>query len=122
MEYSSRLNELSITKKSAEYFVENPDEYEQKIRQLNELKKEIANASLNNYHKDCFLESINNYLEMLESKSKKDDRIFNDLLLLGIGAMLGIFAKHYFDKGVDYFTDRLEKGILDGIEKGMMQI
>lgn len=121
MEYESRLVSLDITEKTAEYFNENSEEKKQRIKELYELKKEIVYADINSYYKDSFLRSIDQYLELLEPKSKKGNGYTNDLLLLLLGAGLGVVGKHYFDKTIESFETKMTDGIVRGFEKGLIQ-
>jgi len=121
MEYESRLVSLDITEKTAEYFNKNSEEKKQRIKELYELKKEIVYADINSYYKDSFLRLIDQYLELLEPKSKKDNGYANDLLLLLLGAGFGIIGKHYFDKTVESLETKMTDGIVRGFEKGLIQ-
>jgi len=121
MQYESRLVSLDITEKTAEYFNENSEDKKQRIKELYELKKEIVYADINSYYKDSFLRSIDQYLELLEPKSKKDNGYANDLLLLLLGAGFGIIGKHYFDKTVESLETKMTDGIVRRFEKGLIQ-
>jgi len=121
MQYESNLDRLSLTQKSAEYFIENPDECKQRIGQLNELKKEIVYSELTSYYKDSFLESIDKYLGMLKTENKNSTNWQDALLYMAVGAGLAFLLRHLFDKGLEYCGEKYSKGFIKGFEKEMMQ-
>ena len=122
MEYESRLASLAVTEAIAKYLNENVEEKNQRKKELYELKREIASADINSYYKDSFLKTIDNYFGLLEpEKQNRENDLLNILFPAGLGFILGILAKNYFDKAIDYTANRFEQGIMKGIRKELMK-
>lgn len=108
IEYDRRIRGAEVSGPShASYILESPERAEEKIKELNELRKLVAVDDLDRSYKEKFFQSIDNSLSYF--KERKKETIPDSLLLVGMGIFLGAAGMSLFEDAMKLFGEDMSK-------------
>lgn len=117
-EYDRRVIEKGIDSDALlQYFLENPERREERIRELYRLRDEIALSGIRGDYKEKHLTEINKSL--LRLKPAKPENQYNPYVLVGLGILIGILIKTGFDYAWDKFIEMSDRAYQRGQQKGL---
>jgi len=123
IEYSNRIRRAEVSGQShAAYLLESPERTAVKIKELNELREQVAADDIEKSYKERFFQSIDTSLNYFKN-AKRNGYIPDSLLLIGLGVFLGIAGSHAFDEMIKNFGENLsqtfEKKVYEKLESGL---
>lgn len=123
IEYSNRIRRTEVSGQGhAAYLLEDPERTAAKIRELNELREQIAADEIEKSYKERFFHSIDGSLDYFKN-TKSSGYIPNSLLLVGLGIFLGVAGMNVFDGMMknfsETFSQNFERKVYEKLEAGL---
>jgi len=123
IEYGNKIRRAEVSGQNhLVYLLENPERTAGKIKELNELREQIAIDNIDKSYKETFLQTIDSSLNHFKN-AKINNYIPNSLLLVGLGIFLGVAGINFFDGMVKGFGENIsqtfERKVYEKLESGL---
>lgn len=123
IEYSNKIRRAEVSGQNhAVYLLESPERTVVKIKELNELREQIAADDIEKSYKERFFQSIDTSLNYFKN-SKRNGYIPDSFLLIGLGVFLGVAGSHAFDEMIKNFGENIsqafERKVYEKLESGL---